>query len=197
VGLIAVVSVDSDFFAVLDSDQVASIDPDVVSTIDSAGAMAIYSARVELVSWDVELTSDSDGIPALDSDRMAEFDSDRNHRMAAISTGGVQEMDAHVNAGIDLDVMMVIALGLVEDISNSAAAADSDGLMRIDSVVARHEATKVDRADLRGQAVDEGGPATSAGRRRAWAGDDRGPVTNVGRRGARAGNERGLARSDY
>ena len=92
----------------------ASIDPDVVATINSAGAMAINSARVELVSWDVarELTADSDGIPALDSDRTAGFDSDR---MAVFSTGGVQAMDAHVNAGIDLDVVMAIALGLVED----------------------------------------------------------------------------------
>ena len=66
----AVVSVemDSDLFEVIDSDQMASIDSDVVATIDSAGAMpvAINSARVELVSWDVEPTADSDGIPALD-----------------------------------------------------------------------------------------------------------------------------------
>jgi hypothetical protein len=59
---------DSDLFAVLDSDQMASIDPGVVATT------AINSARVELVSWDVELTADSDGIPALDLDRTAGFD---------------------------------------------------------------------------------------------------------------------------
>lgn len=148
-GLNAVASVemDSDLFAVLDSDQMASIDPDVVATIDSAGAMAINSARVELVSWDVawELTADSDGIPALDSDRTAGFDSDR---MAAFSTGGVQAMDAHVNAGIDLDVVMAIALGLVEDSSKAAAAADSDGLMRIDSVVARQDVEMVVSPDV-------------------------------------------------
>jgi hypothetical protein len=48
-----------------------------------------------------------------------------------IRTGGVQEMDSHANAGIDPDVVMAIASGLVEDNSKTAAAADSDELTRI------------------------------------------------------------------
>jgi ketol-acid reductoisomerase len=68
--------------------------------------------------------------------------------MAAFSTGGVQEMDSHVNAGIDLDVVMAIALGLVEDNSKAAAAADSDGLTRIDSVVARQDVVMVVSPDV-------------------------------------------------
>jgi hypothetical protein len=127
---------DSDLFAVLDSDQMASIDPDVVAT------MAINSARVELVSWDVELTADSDGIPALDTDRTAGFDSDRMAAMewTRMYTGGV---DSHVDAVLDLDVMVAIELGLVEDNSEAATAADSDGLMGIDSVVTRQDVIMV------------------------------------------------------
>ena len=131
---------DSDLFAVLNSDQIASTDTDVVATIDSAGVMTINLPQVELASWDVELTADSDGIPTLDSDWTAWFDS---NRMTAISVGGVQERDSHVDAGIYLDAMMAIDLGLVENNSMATAAADSDGLMGIDSVVARHDVVVV------------------------------------------------------
>ena len=134
--MVVSVKMDSDLFAVLDSDQMASIDPGVVAT------MAINSARVELVSWDVELTADSDGIPALDTDRTAGFDSDRMAEMewTRMCTGGV---DSHVDAVLDLDVMVAIELGLVEDNSEAATAADSDGLMGIDSVVTRQDVIMV------------------------------------------------------
>ena len=63
----------------LDSIQMASIDlpVDVVAAVDSAGAMALNSARMEVVSRDAETAADSDGGPTLDSDRAAVFDSDR------------------------------------------------------------------------------------------------------------------------
>ena len=56
-------------------------------------------------------------------------------RMVVINASGVQEIDSHVAVGINLDVMMAIDLGLVEDSSEGAVVAVSDGLMGIDSVV--------------------------------------------------------------
>ena len=90
----------------------------------------------------MEVTADSDGIPALDTDRTAGFDSDRMAAMewTRMYTGGV---DSHVDAVLDLDVMVAIELGLVEDNSEAATAADSDGLMGIDSVVTRQDVIMV------------------------------------------------------
>jgi hypothetical protein len=57
-------------------------------------------------------------------------------------------MDLNVNAGINLDVMMAIALSLAEDNSKAAAAAESDGWMWIDSLVARRDVVMVVSTDV-------------------------------------------------
>ena len=62
-----------------------------------------HSCSMCVGTWSRQPTRD--WIPARDSDRTAVFDSDR---MAVINTGGVQKIDSHVAAGINLGVMMVI-----------------------------------------------------------------------------------------